>query len=104
MVHPSIADAVFALLHPRRHDEHLPVMQAVRADGFSLAPLSIARRTSIRAVDRALAENRMVLLVTQRDRDEDDPKLKDVKLPTISGRPNTREVSFTISFTFAGAG
>ena len=40
---------------------------------FIIAPLSIARNSSIRAVDRALASNRMVLLVTQKERDEDDP-------------------------------
>lgn len=40
---------------------------------FIIAPLSIARKSSIRAVDRALADNRMVLLVTQRERDEDNP-------------------------------
>ncbi|RMG45468.1 MAG: endopeptidase La [Acidobacteria bacterium] len=40
---------------------------------FIIAPLSIARRASIRAVDRALADNRMVLLVTQKDRDEESP-------------------------------
>ncbi|MFN7964444.1 MAG: endopeptidase La [Acidobacteriota bacterium] len=40
---------------------------------FIIAPLSIARKSSIRAVDRALADNRMVLLVTQKERDEDNP-------------------------------
>ncbi len=40
---------------------------------FIIAPLSIARKRSIRAVDRALAENRMVLLVTQKERDLDEP-------------------------------
>ncbi len=45
---------------------------------FIIAPLSIARRSSIRAVDKALAENRMVLLLTQRDRDEDNPGIDEL--------------------------
>ncbi len=40
---------------------------------FIIAPLSVARELSIRAVDKALAEQRMILLVAQRDRDEEDP-------------------------------
>ncbi len=65
---------------PVKIPEHLPVLplRDMVVYPFIIAPLSIARRTSIRAVDRALAENRMVLLVTQRDRDEDNPQLKDV--------------------------
>jgi ATP-dependent Lon protease len=45
---------------------------------FIIAPLSIARRSSIRAVDRALADNRMVLLVTQKERDQDNPQQDDL--------------------------
>ncbi len=41
---------------------------------FIIAPLSVAREVSIQAVDRALSENRMILLVAQRDKDEEDPK------------------------------
>ena len=29
---------------------------------------------SVQSVDRALAENRMILLVAQRDKDEEDPR------------------------------
>jgi len=45
---------------------------------FIIAPLSVARELSIQAVDRALSENRMILLVAQRDKDEEDPKAADV--------------------------
>jgi ATP-dependent Lon protease len=45
---------------------------------FIIAPLSVARDLSIQAVDRALAENRMILLVAQRDKDEEDPKREDL--------------------------
>jgi ATP-dependent Lon protease len=45
---------------------------------FIIAPLSVARDLSIQAVDRALSENRMILLVAQRDKDEEDPKGADL--------------------------
>ncbi|HZE89799.1 MAG TPA: LON peptidase substrate-binding domain-containing protein, partial [Verrucomicrobiae bacterium] len=44
---------------------------------FIIMPLSVSRQRSIAAVDHALAGNRMVLLLAQRDKDEDDPKAKD---------------------------
>jgi ATP-dependent Lon protease len=45
---------------------------------FIIAPLSVARDLSIQAVDRALSENRMILLTAQRDRDQDEPTEEDV--------------------------
>src|SRR5437867_3473501 len=39
---------------------------------FIISPLSIARETSIKAVDVALSENRMVLLLAQKDKDQND--------------------------------
>ncbi len=45
---------------------------------FIIAPLSVARDVSIQAVDKALAENRMILLVAQRDKDEEEPKEADL--------------------------
>ena len=45
---------------------------------FIIAPLSVARELSIQAVDQSLAENRMILLTAQRDRDEDDPSGADL--------------------------
>ena len=45
---------------------------------FIIAPLSVARDLSIQAVDRALSENRMIVLVAQRDKDEEDPKGEDL--------------------------
>lgn len=65
---------------PVKIPSHLPVLplRDMVVYPFIIAPLSIARRPSIRAVDKALGENRMVLLVTQRTRDEDDPQREDV--------------------------
>ena len=45
---------------------------------FIIAPLSVARDISIQAVDRALSENRMIMLVAQRDKEEEDPSEKDL--------------------------
>jgi ATP-dependent Lon protease len=45
---------------------------------FIIAPLSVARDISIQAVDRALSENRMIMLVAQRDKDEEDPSEKEL--------------------------
>jgi ATP-dependent Lon protease len=45
---------------------------------FIIAPLSVAREISIQAVDQALADNRMILLTAQRDKDEEDPTEDDL--------------------------
>jgi ATP-dependent Lon protease len=45
---------------------------------FIIAPLSVAREISIQAVDQALAENRMILLTAQRNRDDDEPTEADL--------------------------
>ena len=65
---------------PVRIPDQLPVLplRDMVVYPFIIAPLSIARTSSIRAVDRALAENRMVLLVAQKDRDQDDPGADDL--------------------------
>jgi ATP-dependent Lon protease len=40
---------------------------------FMIVPLFVQREKSIRAVDQALAENRMIMLVSQRDLDKEEP-------------------------------
>ncbi len=40
---------------------------------FIIAPLSVARDLSIQAVDRALSGNRMILLVAQREKEQEEP-------------------------------
>ena len=45
---------------------------------FIILPLSVAREKSIQAVDRSLAENRMLMLVAQRDPAVEDPKAGDL--------------------------
>jgi ATP-dependent Lon protease len=45
---------------------------------FMIVPLYVSRERSIKAVDQALAENRMILLAAQKRQDEDDPGAGDV--------------------------
>ena len=40
---------------------------------FMIVPLFVSREKSIRAVDQALGENRMILLVSQKDLDKEEP-------------------------------
>ncbi|MBS1790103.1 MAG: endopeptidase La [Acidobacteria bacterium] len=41
---------------------------------FMIVPLFVARENSIKAVDQALAENRMIMLAAQKDPDNEEPK------------------------------
>jgi ATP-dependent Lon protease len=45
---------------------------------FMIVPLFVSREKSIRAVDEALAENRMILLASQRDLDKEEPAAEDL--------------------------
>ncbi len=45
---------------------------------FMIVPLYVSRERSIKAVDQALAENRMILLAAQKKQDEDDPGPDDI--------------------------
>jgi ATP-dependent Lon protease len=55
----------------------LPVPDVVMFP-YMIAPLFVNRDQAAKAVDQALAENRMILLVAQRDPNVDDPKAKDL--------------------------
>jgi len=60
--------------------EVLPVLplRDVVVYPYVILPLSVSREKSIRAVDTALVENRMILLLTQRQMELDDPKPEDL--------------------------
>ena len=45
---------------------------------FMIVPLFVSRDKSIRAVDEALSQNRMILLVSQKDLDKEDPTQEDL--------------------------
>src|SRR5437868_969634 len=55
----------------------LPVPDVVMFP-YMIAPLFVNRDQAAKAVDQALAENRMILLVAQKDPNVDDPKAKDL--------------------------
>jgi len=55
----------------------LPLKDAVLYP-YIIVPLSIGRESSIRAVDEALAENRMVLLVAQKNPEIEEPEQDDL--------------------------
>ncbi len=53
---------------------------------FVMVPLSIGRDRSVAAVDQALAENRLLLLLAQRDPNEENPTAKDLhQVGTVAG-------------------
>jgi ATP-dependent Lon protease len=60
--------------------EELPVLplRDMVVYPFIIAPLSVARELSIQAVDQALAGNRMILMLAQRDREEEQPGAEDL--------------------------
>src|SRR3982750_3598222 len=45
---------------------------------FMIVPLFVSRERSIRAVDEALGENRMILLASQKDLDKEEPTGEDL--------------------------
>src|SRR5207247_10800402 len=45
---------------------------------YMIVPLFVNRDRSAKAVDQALSENRMILLVSQKNADADDPKAGDL--------------------------
>src|SRR5688500_20256037 len=45
---------------------------------FMIVPLFVSREKSIRAVEEALGENRMILLASQRDVDKEEPTAEDL--------------------------
>src|SRR5688572_19409726 len=45
---------------------------------FMIVPLFVSREKSIRAVDEALGEDRMILLASQRDLDKEEPTAEDL--------------------------
>ena len=60
--------------------ESLPVLplRDIVIYPFMIVPLFVSREKSIRAVDEALGENRMILLVSQRDLDKEEPAGEDL--------------------------
>ncbi|MEA2205509.1 MAG: ATP-dependent Lon protease [Blastocatellia bacterium] len=67
--------------------EYLPVLplRDIVIYPFMIVPLFVSRERSIRAVDEALGENRMILLVSQKDLDKEEPASDDLyKIGTVA--------------------
>jgi len=73
-------DATDAIEQQLQIPEHLPVLplRDIVIYPFMIVPLFVSRERSIRAVDEALGENRMILLVSQRDLDKEEPAAHDL--------------------------
>jgi len=65
---------------PAKIPEVLPVLplRDIVIFPFMIVPLYVSRERSIKAVDQALADNRMILLVAQKRQDDEDPGPEDV--------------------------
>src|SRR5215210_6408588 len=72
---------------PLQVPESLPVLplRDIVIYPFMIVPLFVSREKSIRAVDEALGENRMILLVSQKDLDKEEPAGDDLyKVGTVA--------------------
>src|ERR1051325_5767755 len=72
---------------PLQVPESLPVLplRDIVIYPFMIVPLSVSREKATRAVGEALGENRMILLVSQRDLDKEEPAGDDLyKVGTVA--------------------
>ena len=77
------ADSDLALQIPN----HLPLLplRDIVIYPFMIVPLFVSREKSIRAVDKALGEDRMILLTCQKDLDKEEPQQDDLyKVGTVA--------------------
>ena len=60
--------------------ENIPVLplRDIVIFPFMIVPLYVSRDKSIKAVDSALAENRMILLLAQKDQEKEEPEIQDL--------------------------
>jgi ATP-dependent Lon protease len=65
---------------PVKIPESLPVLplRDIVIFPFMIVPLYVSRERSIKAVDQALADNRMILLAAQKEQEKEDPAPEDV--------------------------
>ena len=64
---------------PPKIPEVLPVLplRDIVIFPFMIVPLYVSRERSIKAIDQALAENRMILLAAQKKQEDEDPGPED---------------------------
>jgi ATP-dependent Lon protease len=65
---------------PIKIPEVLPVLplRDIVVFPFMIVPLFVSRDRSIKAVDQSLSENRLIFLISQKDTDQDEPRLDDL--------------------------
>jgi ATP-dependent Lon protease len=82
MKEPEFSEAIEAVENDQQLQipSELPVLplRDIVIYPFMIVPLFVSREKSIRAVDEALAENRMILLASQKDLDKEEPAAEDL--------------------------
>src|SRR3982074_1189494 len=81
-----ISDDISAALEPAEAEQQLQIpeelpllpLRDIVIYPFMIVPLFVSREKSIRAVDEALGENRMILLASQRDLDKEETTADDL--------------------------
>jgi ATP-dependent Lon protease len=75
-----MAEALRKDEEPPKIPEVLPVLplRDIVIFPFMIVPLYVSRERSIKAIDQALAENRMILLAAQKKQEEEDPGPDDI--------------------------
>src|SRR5712675_795358 len=81
-----INDDISAALEPTEAEQQLQIpdelpvlpLRDIVIYPFMIVPLFVSREKSIRAVDEALGENRMILLASQKDLDKEEPTSDDL--------------------------
>src|SRR5437899_926473 len=82
----KMADEVKQALEPTKVEKQLQIqgelpllpLRDIVIYPFMIVPLFVSRERSIRAVDEALGEHRMILLVCQKDLDKEEPQQNDL--------------------------
>src|SRR6202140_1529911 len=82
----TISDEITAALEPTEAEQQLQIpdelpllpLRDIVIYPFMIVPLFVSRERSIRAVDEALGEHRMILLVCQKDLDKEEPVQNDL--------------------------
>src|SRR5260221_7485407 len=81
-----INDEISAVLEPAEAEQQLQIpdelpllpLRDIVIYPFMIVPLFVSREKSIRAVDEALGQNRMILLTCQKDLDKEEPQQEDL--------------------------
>src|SRR5258708_18621057 len=94
-----ITDEISAALEPAEAEQQLQIpdelpllpLRDIVIYPFMIVPLFVSREKSIRAVDEALGQHRMILLTCQKDLDKEEPQQEDLYSVGKIGRASCRE-------------